>query len=50
LSLVCVYFFGGTPAHIDHIIETINRQIETLRELRKMLINDVVTGKIKVIA
>jgi len=36
-------------AHIDHIIETINTQIDKLKELRKTLINDVVTGKIKVV-
>ena len=35
-------------AHIDHIIETINIQLDKLKELRKTLINDVVTGKIKV--
>ena len=35
-------------AQIDQIIETINTQIEKLKELRKTLINDVVTGKIKV--
>ncbi len=35
-------------AHIDRIIETINTQIDKLKELRKTLINDVVTGKIKV--
>jgi type I restriction enzyme S subunit len=34
--------------HIDRIIETIKIQIEKLKELRKTLINDVVTGKIKV--
>ena len=34
---------------IDKIIETINTQIEKLKELRKALINDVVTGKIKVV-
>ncbi len=33
---------------IDRIIETINIQIEKLKELRKTLINDVVTGRIKV--
>lgn len=33
---------------IDAIVTNINRQIETLKELRKTLINDVVTGKIKV--
>jgi len=35
-------------AQIDKIIQTINTQIEKLKELRKTLINDVVTGKIKV--
>lgn len=35
--------------HIDNIIETINTEIEKLKELRKTLINDVVTGKIKVV-
>ncbi len=36
-------------AQIDQIIQTINTQIEKLKELRKTLINDVVTGRIKVI-
>jgi type I restriction enzyme M protein len=35
-------------AHIDNIVTIINTQIEKLKELRKTLINDVVTGKIKV--
>ena len=35
---------------IDSIISNIKFQIETLKELRKTLINDVVTGKIKVTA
>jgi len=34
---------------IDAIVTNINKQIETIKELRKTLINDVVTGKIKVI-
>lgn len=34
--------------HIEKIVETINLEVEKLRELRKTLINDVVTGKIKV--
>ncbi|CAH0320253.1 restriction endonuclease subunit S [Priestia megaterium] len=34
--------------HIDLIIETINSKIRKLRELRETLVNDVVTGKIKV--
>ncbi len=33
---------------IDKIVENINTQISTLKELRKTLINDAVTGKIKV--
>jgi type I restriction enzyme S subunit len=32
--------------HIDHIVATINTQIDKLKELRKTLINDIVTGKI----
>jgi len=35
---------------IDAIVSNIGKQIETLKELRKTLINDVVTGKIKVTA
>lgn len=34
---------------IDSIVTSIGKQIESLKELRKTLINDVVTGKIKVI-
>ena len=34
---------------IDAILTNISKQIERLKELRKTLINDVVTGKIKVI-
>lgn len=34
---------------IDAIVTNIGKQIETLKELRKTLINDVVTGKIKII-
>jgi len=33
---------------IDNIIQNIEKQIETLSELRKTLINDVVTGKLRV--
>lgn len=33
---------------IDAIVTNINKQIETLKEFRKILISDVVTGKIKV--
>lgn len=35
-------------AHIEKIVETIHLEIKKLKELRKTLINDVVTGKIKV--
>ncbi len=34
---------------IDAIVSNIGEQIDTLKELRKTLINDVVTGKIKVV-
>jgi type I restriction enzyme, S subunit len=42
-------YLDEKTSHIDHIVETINTQIEKLKELRKTLINDVVTGKIKVV-
>jgi type I restriction enzyme, S subunit len=35
---------------IDKIISNINTQIQTLKELRKTVINDAVTGKIKVVS
>lgn len=41
-------YLDTKTAHIDRIVATINTQIEKLKELRKTLINDVVTGKIKV--
>ena len=41
-------YLDTKTAHINHIIETTNVQIEKLKELRKTLINDAVTGKIKV--
>lgn len=37
-------------AHIDRIITNIRAQIEQLQALRKVLINEVVTGKIRVCA
>ena len=43
-------YLDTKTAQIDQIIQTINTQIEKLKELRKTLINDVVTGKIKVVA
>ena len=42
-------YLDTKTAEIDQIIQTINTQIEKLKELRKSLINDVVTGKIKVV-
>jgi type I restriction enzyme S subunit len=41
-------YLDEKTAHIDRIVATINTQIDRLKELRKTLINDVVTGKIKV--
>lgn len=43
-----VRFIDSKTQTIDKIVENINTQIITLKELRKTLINDVVTGKIKV--
>lgn len=42
-------YLDTKTAHIDRIITTLNRQIATLKELRKTLINEVVTGKICII-
>jgi len=47
LGILTVSVLSGMT--IDQIIQIINAQIEKLKELRKTLINDVVTGKIKVI-
>jgi type I restriction enzyme S subunit len=41
-------YLNTKTAHIDNVVTIINTQIEKLKELRKTLINDVVTGKIKV--
>lgn len=41
-------YLDDKTAKIDEIVLTINQQIENLKELRKTLINDVVTGKLKV--
>lgn len=43
-----VSFLDDKTKVIDKIISNINTQIATLKELRKTLINDAVTGKIKV--
>lgn len=42
-------FLDKKTQTIDNIVININKQIEALKELRKTLINDVVTGKIKVV-
>lgn len=42
-------YLDHKTATIDAIISNISKQIETLKQLRKTLINDVVTGKIKVV-
>jgi type I restriction enzyme S subunit len=41
-------YLDEKTAHIDRIVAIINSQIDKLKELRLTLINDVVTGKIKV--
>ncbi len=41
-------YLDEKTTHIDRIVSTINTQIDKLKELRKTLINDVVTGKIRV--
>jgi type I restriction enzyme M protein len=41
-------YLDEKTTHIDRIVATLNTQIDKLKELRKTLINDVVTGKIKV--
>lgn len=42
-------YLDEKTAQIDGIIASIARQVSTLKEFRKTLINDVVTGKIKVV-
>jgi type I restriction enzyme S subunit len=41
-------YLDEKTAHIDRIVVTIDTQIDKLKELRKALINDIVTGKIKI--
>ena len=43
-----VEYLDTKTFQISNIIEIINTQLEKQKELRKTLINDVVTGKIKV--
>lgn len=42
-------YLDDKTAQIDAIVETINAQIDNLKTLRKTLINDVVTGKIRIL-
>lgn len=42
-------YLDEKTAQIDRIVTAINTQIDKLKDLRKALINDVVTGKIKVV-
>lgn len=44
-----VIYLDQKTATIDAIVHNIGKQIETLKQLRKTLINEVVTGKIKVV-
>lgn len=43
-------YLDEKTAQIDRIVTVINTQIDKLNDLRKALINDVVTGKIKVVS
>lgn len=43
-------YLDKKTAQIDRIVTAINTQIDKLKDLRKALINDVVTGKIKVVS
>lgn len=43
-------YLDEKTAQIDRVVTTINTQIDQLKDLRKALINDVVTGKIKVVS
>ena len=42
-------YLDDKTSKIDKILTKIDEEIEKLKELRKVLINDAVTGKIKVI-
>ena len=41
-------YLDEKTAKIESIVSNLTNQITTLKELRKTLINDVVTGKVKV--
>ena len=42
-------YLDEKTSKIDQITANLSQQIETLKELRKTLINEVVTGKVRVI-
>jgi len=42
-------YLDEKTTHIDRIVATLNTQIDRLKELRKTLINDIVTGKICIV-
>ena len=48
-TAIAVYL-DDKAAQIDRIVTAINTHIDKLKDLRKALINDVVTGKIKVVS
>lgn len=48
-QLEIVKYLDDKTQTIDRIVSNIKSQISTLKELRKTLINDVVTGKIKIV-
>lgn len=43
-------YLDKKTAQIDRVVNAVNSKIEKLKELRKTLISDVVTGKIKVVS
>lgn len=49
-QVAIVAFLDEKTAQMDRIITCINTKLEKLKDLRKALINDVITGKIKVVS
>lgn len=41
-------YIESKTLHIDRLVNTINFQIDKLKELRRAMINDVVTGKLRI--
>lgn len=48
-QLAIAQYLDQQTQQIDHIVKNLQKQIELLRELRKTLINEVVTGKVRVV-